>query len=96
VLPLIVPLVALGLRQSPRIGALLGLLGVAGSVWLWVDARSGGGLMSDRPDAPWGPLVQAFPRFHGGIWPYALLAAVTLALATPIVREELEVRRRLP
>jgi hypothetical protein len=52
--------------------------------------------MSHRPDAPWGPLVQVFPRFHGGIWPYALLAAVTLALATPVVREELEVRRRLP
>jgi hypothetical protein len=52
--------------------------------------------MSDRPDAPWGPLVQVFPRFHGGIWPYALLAAVTLALATPVVREELELRRRLP
>ena len=95
-LPLMVPLAALGLRQSPRIGALLGLLGVAGSVWLWIDTRSGGGLMSDRPDAPWGPLVQVFPRFDGGIWPYALLAAVTLALAAPVVREELEVRRRLP
>jgi hypothetical protein len=96
VLPLMVPLVALGLRQSPRIGVVLAVVGLAGSVWLWVDTRSGGGLMTDRPDAPWGPLVQVFPHFDGGVWPYALLAAVTVALAVPVMREELEVRRRLP
>jgi hypothetical protein len=95
VLPLTVPLAALGLRQSPRIGGLLALLSVAGSVWLWIDARSGGGLQTDRPDAPWGPLTDVFPQFHGGVWPYVLLAAVALALAAPVVREELEVRRRL-
>jgi hypothetical protein len=91
-----VPLVALGLRQSPRIGALLGLIGVAGSVWLWVDTRSGGALLTNLPDAPWGPLTDVFPHFHGGVWPYALLAAVTLALLVPVVRQEIEVRRRLP
>lgn len=96
VLPLTVPLVALGLRQAPRIGALLGLLGVAGSVWLWVDARSGGGLLTNRPDAPWGPLTDVFPHFHGGVWPYALLAAVALALLIPVARQEIAVRRRLP
>jgi hypothetical protein len=95
VLPLLVPLVALGLRQAPRIGALLALIGVAGSAWLWVDTRAGGGLFAARPDAPWGPLVDVFPRFHGDIWPYLLLAAVVAALAAPVVREELEVRRRL-
>ena len=95
VLPLVIPLVALGLRQSPRIGSALALLSVAGSVWLWIDTRSGGGLMTHRPDAPWGPLTDVFPHFHGGIWPYMLLAAVALALAVPIAREELEVRRRL-
>jgi hypothetical protein len=95
VLPLTVPLVALGLRQSPRIGALLALLGVAGSVWIWIDARSGGGLLTSRPDAPWGPLVSVFPEFHGGVWPYVLLVAVVAALAAPIARKELEVRRRL-
>jgi 4-amino-4-deoxy-L-arabinose transferase-like glycosyltransferase len=95
VVPLLVPLVALGLRQLPRIGALLALLGIAGSAWLWVDARSGGGLFQSRPDAPWGPLVDLFPRFHGDIWPYLLLAAVAAALAAPVVRQELEVRRRL-
>ena len=95
VMPLAVPLAALGLRQAPRLGALAALLGVAGSVWLWVDARSGGGLIDQRPDAPWGPLVEAFPHFSGGVWPYVVLAAVLVALAAPIVREELDVRRRL-
>jgi hypothetical protein len=96
VLPLTVPLIAIGLRQAPRIGALLALIGVAGSVWLWVDTRSGGGLLTNRPDAPWGPLTDVFPQFNGGAWPYVLLAAVLLALLVPVVREELEVRRRLP
>jgi hypothetical protein len=95
VIPLAVPLVALGLRQSPRIGALLALLGVAGSIWLWIDTRSGGGLLTHRPPAPWGPLVNVFPEFHGGIWPYVLLAAVAAALAAPVIRKEIEVRHRL-
>jgi hypothetical protein len=95
VLPLVVPLVAVGLRQSPRVGTLLALLGAAGSVWVWIDARSGGGLLSNRPNAPWGPLVDVFPEFHGGAWPYVLLAAFALAAAAPIVRKEVEVRRRL-
>jgi len=95
VIPLVVPLVALGLRQSPRIGALLTLIGIGGSVWIWIDARSGGGLIASRPPAPWGPLVQVFPSFHGGAWPYVLLVAVIGALAAPVIRKELEVRRRL-
>jgi hypothetical protein len=94
-IPLLVPLVALGLRQSPRIGFVLALLGIAGSVWLSIDARSGGGLLDDRPWAPWGPLVNVFPEFHGGVWPYVLLAAVLAALAAPVLRKEIEVRRRL-
>ena len=95
VIPLTVPLIALGLRQAPRVGFVLALLGIAGSVWLWIDTRSGGGLLTTRPSAPWGPLVDAFPRFHGGIWSYALLAAIVVALAAPVIRKELEVRRRL-
>jgi hypothetical protein len=94
-IPLLVPLLALGLRQAPRIGLGLALLGIAGSAWLWVDARSGGGLLADRPEAPWGPLVKAFPDFHGGAWPYVLLAAVLAALAAPVIRKEIEVRHRL-
>src|SRR3954452_19946508 len=94
-IPLTLPLVALGLRHSPRIGALLSLLGIAGSVWLWIDARSGGGLLRERPSAPWGPLVNVFPEFHGGAWPYVLLVAVVGAMAAPVVRKEIEVRHRL-
>jgi hypothetical protein len=94
-MPLLVPLAALGLRQSPRIGSALALLGVGGSVWLWIDARNGGALFTARPSAPWGPLVDVFPAFHGGAWPYVLLVAVAAALAAPVMRKEIEVRRRL-
>ena len=94
-LPLAVPLVALGLRQAPRLGVVLAVLSTAGSAWLWVDARDGGSLFGDRPDAPWGPAVDIFPRFDGGVGPYVLLAAVVVALAAPILREEIEIRRRL-
>ena len=63
-LPVSVALAAIGLRRVPRLGAALGLLTVAASVWLYVDVRFGGGtLVSDLPDAPWGPLVAAFPQF---------------------------------
>ena len=94
-IPLSVPLVALGLRLVPRIGALLSLIGIAGSVWLWVAVRSGGALITDRPRAPWGVLTEVFPRFSGGIWPYVLMAAIALAAAAPFVREEIAIRRRL-
>lgn len=94
-LPLTVPLIALGLRQSPRIGLVLALIGAAGSVWLWIATRAGCGLFTHRPEAPWGPLVNVFPSFHGGAWPYVLLVAVLAALAAPVVREELDIRRRL-
>jgi hypothetical protein len=95
VVPLSVPLVALGLRQLPRTGAALALLSVAGSVWLWVAVRSGGALLTDRPRAPWGPLTDAFPHFKGDIWPYVLLALIVAAASAPFVREEIEVRKRL-
>jgi hypothetical protein len=96
VVPLLVPLVALGLRSAPRIGTVLALLSVAGSVWLWVAVRNGGSLLADRPKAPWGPLTEVFPRFSGGAWPYVLTVAIALAVAAPVIREELAVRRRLP
>ncbi len=65
-------------------------------MWLWVGVRDGGALLTDRPRTPWGPLTDVFPRFTGGVWPYALLAAFLLAAAAPIAREELAIRRRLP
>jgi 4-amino-4-deoxy-L-arabinose transferase-like glycosyltransferase len=53
VLPIAIPLVALGLRHLPRLGVVLGALGVAASVWLYLAVRIGDfGLASDRPDVP--------------------------------------------
>jgi hypothetical protein len=64
VLPLAVPLVALGLRRLPRTGSALAFAGVAGAVWLYVAVRAGdGSLITDRPDAPLGPLTELLPRF---------------------------------
>lgn len=80
VLPLAVPLVAWGVRHAPRTGALLSLITLAGSVWLYVDVRTGaGGLVGPLPDAPWGPLVRAFPSFGGGAYPYVLAAVIGVA-----------------
>src|SRR4051812_5022561 len=53
VLPLAIPLVALGFRHLPRLGVALGLFGVAASIWLYLAVRVGGfGLASGRPDVP--------------------------------------------
>jgi hypothetical protein len=53
VLPMAIPLVALGLRHLPRLGVALAALGVAASVWLYVAVRVGDfGLAADRPDIP--------------------------------------------
>ncbi len=83
-LPLMVPLVALGIRKAPRAAAVLGAIGVVASVWLYAGVRSGGnGLARDRPDAPWGPVDVVFPLFDEDPLPYvvATLIAVALALA---------------
>jgi hypothetical protein len=94
-LPLCVPLVALGLRRLPRTGALLGLVGVGASAWLYADLRLSGGasLLVQRPDAPWGPLKQVFPLFtRGATYPYVLAAVLVLALAAALLYGE---RRRI-
>ena len=65
-LPLAIPLVAWGLRHAPRVGSVLAALTLAGSVWLYVDVRFGGGsFVTERPDAPWGPLERLFPVVRG-------------------------------
>jgi hypothetical protein len=47
-LPLAIPLVAWGLRRAPRLGAALGALTLATSLWLHVDVRwAGGALVGD-------------------------------------------------
>jgi hypothetical protein len=81
-LVLAVPLVAWGLRHAPRLGTALAAAGVAASAWVWLDVRLGdGGLVGPLPDAPWGPLVRAFPLYGDSAWPYAWAAVVALAIA---------------
>jgi hypothetical protein len=81
-LPLLVPLVALGLRRLPRLGALLGVIGIGASAWLYAAVRwNGNGLAARRPDAPWGPLDVVFPFFGAGALPYVIAALIGVALA---------------
>jgi hypothetical protein len=94
-LVLAVPLVAWGLRHAPRLGAALALAGVAASVWVWIDVRfDGGGLVGPLPDAPWGPLVRAFPLYGDSAWPYAWAGVVAVAIAAAVAWELLRERRR--
>ena len=88
-LPLAIPLVAWGLRHAPRLGTALAVITLAGSAWLYVDVRWGGGsLVAARPDAPFGPLTDAFPAFSGdGDWPFWLAGAIGAALAAVVLRE---------
>lgn len=88
-LPLAVPLVAWGLRHAPRVGFALALLTLAASVWVYVDLRwAGGSFVTERPDAPLGPLEEAFPLFGpDGGWGYWLAGAIGLALAALVLRE---------
>jgi hypothetical protein len=80
-LPLALPLVAWGLRRFPRTGTGLALLSVAASAWLYLDVRFGdGGLVAPRPDAPFGPLTEAFPFFDDSAGPYVFAGAVGAAV----------------
>jgi hypothetical protein len=85
-LPLAVPLVALGLRHAPRTGAVLALIGVGASIWLWLDVRFGSaGLVHPLPDAPFGPLVDLLPRFtEGSTYPFVLAGALAVAAAAAL------------
>jgi hypothetical protein len=96
VLPLCVPLVALGLRRAPRIGAILAVVGVVASVWLYVDVRwGGGGLVVGLPNAPWGPLERLFPLFQrGSTYPFVVAGALALVAAALLVRDARTWRRR--
>jgi hypothetical protein len=82
-LPLAIPLVAWGLRGMPRLGPALVAVTLAGSMWLYLDVRLGaGGLVANRPDAPFGPLTDAFPLFtEGSVWPFVLAGCIGAALA---------------
>ena len=88
-LGLAVPLVASGLRRLPRTGTALAALTLAASAWLYVDVSTGAGsLVTDRPDAPFGPLTELFPLYEpGGGWPFWLATGLGLALAALAARE---------
>jgi hypothetical protein len=87
-LPLAIPLCAWGLRHAPKTGAVLALLTLGGSAWLYAHARAGGSFLSDRPDAPFGPLTNLLPRFtDGSDWPYWLAAGIAVGVAALVVRE---------
>ena len=86
---LAMPLVGLGLRRVPRLGTVLALIGIAASVWLYAEVRLGdAGLAANVPDAPWGPLVHAFPLFApGATYPFVLAGALALAAAALVAHE---------
>ena len=74
-----------GLRRARRMGALLGLLTLAGTVWL-IAGR--GGSLDALPDAPWGPLVAVFPRWDtGSTAEVVVTAAVGAVVVGLLVRE---------
>jgi len=94
-LALAVPLAAWGLRRLPRTGTALAALSVAASVWLYLDVAVGeGGLVTPRPDAPFGPLTGLLPFFGDSAWPYVLSAAIGCALAALALLESRHWRHR--
>ena len=94
-LPLAIPLVGWGLRHAPRLGTVLCLLTFAASAGLYASVRWGdGSLVTDRPDAPFGPLTGLLPAFASGdAWPFWLAALLAAGLAALVA---LELRGRLP
>jgi len=100
VLPIAIPLVALGLRRLPRTGAVLALIGVAASTWIWLHARLApdGGLVGDGlPDAPFGPLHALLPEFdHMNAYAVGFSAALVAALAAPVAIAEWRRTHRAP
>ena len=94
VMPLSIPLVAWGLRHTPRFGSALAALTVLASAWMYVDVRLGdGGLAAGRPDAPWGPLVKAFPRFDGSAYPTTVAIAAGVLILLLFVYDARQWRR---
>jgi hypothetical protein len=88
-LPVASALCGWGLRRARRVGALLGLLTLLGSVWLVLAMRVGSAASWDSPpDAPWGPLAGVFPRWDtGSTWEVVVTAAVGVAVLALLLRE---------
>ena len=94
-LPLAIPLVAWALRHAPLAGLGLAAISLAASLWLYLDVRlAGGGLVTPRPDSPFGPLTAAFPLFDDSPWPYVVAGALTLVLAALAAFEARHWRQR--
>jgi hypothetical protein len=75
-LPVAVPLVAWGLRNAPRTGAVLAALTIATSIWWYAELRiDGRTIVGPSSRAPLGPLDGALPLFGSGS------AGMTVALA---------------
>jgi hypothetical protein len=91
VLPAAGALAAWGLRHVPRLlAAALALVTLSASTWLVIADRRGAlsGWLEADTDAPWGPLVAAFPNFTGEpYWPAALCALIALGVAALWWRE---------
>jgi hypothetical protein len=87
-LPCAVPLVAWGLRHAPRVGWVLGALTLLGSVGLVVGGAWTGS------DAPWWPVVGAFP-VEGSGWADVVAVAAAIACGALLVVEVLRRRREL-
>jgi hypothetical protein len=89
-LPAAAALCGWGLRHAPRVGAALGLLTVAGSAWLLLATAA----WDTPPDAPWGPLVAAFPRWESGSAGEVLVTAGVGAAALALLFREWRRGRR--
>ncbi len=90
-LPPAAALTAWGLRHVPRpLGAVLAALTLGASAWLVIAERAGrmDGWLDPVSGAPWGPLVDVFPRFSGSAWwPAVVCALLACGLALLAVRE---------
>jgi len=87
-LPCAVPLVAWGLRHAPRVGWILGVLTMLGSVGLVVGGSWSGS------DAPWWPAIGAFPVAGTG-WADVVAVAAAVGVGALFVAESLRRRREL-
>jgi hypothetical protein len=96
-LPLAVALVAWGLRQAPRVGAVLVGLTLVTSVWWYAELRiAGGGTAGPSSRAPLGPLDAALPLFGTDSAGAAVaLGAAVVALLALVAWERRAWRGRL-
>jgi hypothetical protein len=86
-LPCAAALVGWGLRHAPRAGAVLGVLTLLASAWLFIQVRGGDdGWSPPASRAPLGPLADALPRWDSA-WAAVVAAAVAAALAAVVARE---------